>query len=303
MIEPTSQPSTPDGDIPVATLPPSPRRFSTTWLIPLAALIFVAVLLVTHLARARGPMITIHFNDAAGLAPGAEIIHRGLTVGVVRDLRPTDTLDAVRVTAELTPEAAPLAVDGTEFWIVRPEVSLQRIAGLETLIGPRYIAVRPGSVDAPPRSEFIGLESPPRLAPPAEGSIRLTLRAARLGSIAPGSPVFYREIPVGVVHAADLATDATAVLIAADIEPRYAALVRDNSRFWRAGGLGVDFGLFRGLSVRAESLDQFVNTGIAFATPSRPGNPPTPDMVFSVADTPDKDWLEWAPAIPLDPQD
>ncbi len=300
MTEPQSSAPAPNGgDIPVATLRPSPRRFSTTWLIPLAALIFVGVLLTTHLARVRGPIITIRFDDAAGLTPGAEIIHRGLTVGVVRELRPTDTLDAVRVTAELTPEAAPLAADGTEFWIVRPEVSLHRIAGLETLIGPRYIAVRPGPAGASPRSEFIGLESPPRLTPPAEGSIRLALRAARLGSITPGSPVFYREIPVGVVRAADLAPDAAAVLIAVDIEPAYAPLVRDNSRFWRAGGLGVDFGLFRGLSVRAESLDRFVNTGIAFATPNRPGNPPTPDQVFSVADTPEKDWLEWAPTIRL----
>lgn len=286
--------------VPVALVRPS-RRLSTAWLIPLAALILVAVLLIAHLTRARGPAITIRFDDAAGLTPGAEIVHRGLAVGIVRDLRPTPDFQSVLVTAELTPQAARLAAEGADFWIVRPEVSLQRIAGLETLIGPRYIAVRPGPPDAPAQSDFVGLESAPRLGPPAEGSVRHTLRAARLGSITPGSPVFYREIPVGRVRAADLAPDATGVLIALDIEPAYAPLVRDNSRFWRAGGLGVDFGLFRGLSVRAESLDQFVNTGIAFATPTRPGNPPGPDRMFDLADSPDKDWLEWAPAIPLQP--
>jgi paraquat-inducible protein B len=284
--------------VPVATLRPA-RRFSTTWLIPLAALVFIAVLLVTHLARARGPVITIRFDDAAGLAPGAEIVHRGLAVGVVRELRPTDTLDAVLATAELTPEAAQLAVDGTDFWIVRPEVSLDRIAGLETLIGPRYIAVRPGPSAGPPRRAFEGLDTPPRLTPAADGSVRITLRSPRLGSVAPGSPVFYREIPVGAVRAADLAPDATGVLIALDIHPAYAPLVRDNSRFWRAGGLGVDFGLFRGLSVQAESLDQLITSGIAFATPNRPGNPPSPAQTFDLADTPDGDWLEWTPSIPL----
>jgi len=286
--------------VPVAAVRPA-RRFSTAWLIPLAALIFIGVLLIAHLTRARGPVITIRFDDAAGLAPGAEIVHRGLAVGIVRDLRPTPDFQSVLVTAELAPEAARLAADGTDFWIVRPEVSLQRIAGLETLIGPRYIAVRPGPEGAPAQTAFIGLEVAPRLGPPAEGSVRVTLRAARLGSITPGSPVFYREIPVGQVRAADLAPDATGVLIALDIEPAYAPLVRDNSRFWRAGGLGVDFGLFRGLSVRAESLDQFVNTGIAFATPNRPGNPPGPDRRFDLADAPDKDWLDWAPSIPLQP--
>lgn len=285
--------------VPVATLRPS-RRFSTTWLIPLAALVFVGVLLFTHLTRARGPVITVRFDDAAGLAPGAEIIHRGLAVGIVRELRPTDTLDAVLATAELTPEAALIAVDGTDFWIVRPEVSLDRIAGLDTLIGPRYIAVRPGPAGAPARSDFDGLADPPRLTPAADGSVRITLRAPRLGSVAPGSPVFYREIPVGAVRAADLAPDATGVLIALDIHPAYAPLVRDNSRFWRSGGLGVDFGLFRGLSVQAESLDQLITSGIAFATPNRPGNTPGPAHTFDLADTPDKDWLEWAPAIDLE---
>jgi len=286
--------------VPVATVRPS-RRVSTTWLIPLAALVFIVVLLVTHLTRARGPVITIRFSDAAGLTPGAEIVHRGLAVGIVRQLRPTDTLDAVIATAELTPNAAQIAVDGTDFWIVRPEVSLDRIAGLETLIGPRYIAVRPGPSVGPPRRAFEGLDTPPRLTPAVDGSVRITLRAPRLGSVAPGSPVFYREIPVGAVRAADLAPDAAGVLIALDIEPVYAPLIRDNSRFWRSGGLGVDFGLFRGLSVQAESLNQLMTSGISFATPNRPGNPPDPDRTFDLADAPENDWLAWAPAIPLRP--
>lgn len=287
--------------VPVAALRPN-RRFSTTWLIPLAALIFIGVLLFTHFTRARGPVITIRFDDAAGLAPGTEIVYRGLAVGVVRQLRPTDTLDAVLATAELTPDAAQIAVDGTDFWIVRPEVSLERIAGLETLIGPRYIAVRPGPAGAPARSDFDGLANPPRLTPAADGSVRITLRAPRLGSITPGSRVYYREIPVGAVRAADLAPDATGVLIDLDIEPAYAPLVRDNSRFWRSGGLGVDFGLFRGLSVQAESLNQLMTSGISFATPNRPGNPPAPDRLFDLADTPERDWLEWTPPIPLGPE-
>lgn len=294
----TPQPNTPPSEeIPVAAV--TPRRLSTTWLIPLAALVLVGVLLVIQIARARGPVIEIRFQDAAGIAPGAEIIHRGLGVGLVRDIHPTESLDAVLVTAELLPEAAGLAVEGTAFWVVRPEVSLQRVAGLDTLIGPRYIAVRPGPRDAAPQDSFVGLENPPRLGPAPDGTLRLTLRAARLGSIAPGSPVLYREVRVGTVRDAELSPDASGVLIAIDIEPRYAPLVWETSRFWRVGGVGVDFGIFSGLTVRADSLDQFISAGIAFATPQRLAPPAAPGTVFDLADQPDSAWLGWTPAIPL----
>jgi paraquat-inducible protein B len=299
MTEPLSNPSTDTSHKapPVAVV--RPRRFSITWIIPIAALVVVGVLLFLHLVRERGPAITIRFNDAAGIQPGSEIVHRGLAVGVVRDLRLTDDMTGVLATAELAPHAASLAAEGTAFWIVRPELSLDRVAGLETLLGPQYIAVRPAPTGAPRASSFDGLDTPPAIAPLADGSLRITLRAPRLGSLAPGSLVLYREIPVGAVRSATLAPDATGVIIIADIEPAYAALVRNNSRFWRSGGVGVDFGLFSGLSVRADSLSSVINSAITFATPKRPGAAPSEQAFFDLADAPDKDWLEWAPAIDL----
>jgi paraquat-inducible protein B len=207
-------------------------------------------------------------------------------------------MSGVLVEAELATHAQALAVEGTQFWVVKAEVSLQRVSGLETLLGPRYIAVRPGPVDSARRDRFEGLPDPPSTEPPTDGSVRVMLRATRLGSLAPGGPVVFREVRVGTIRAVELASDATGVLIAADIEPRYAPLVRDNSRFWRTGGVGVDFGLFRGLSVRAESLDQFISSGIALATPNRPGDAPAPGAVFDLADQPQDEWLEWRPSIP-----
>lgn len=298
---PTPEPASPQPQPqppPVAVV--RPRRVSTTWLIPVGALVLVAALLFSHLVRERGPVITIRFNDAAGIQPGSEIIHRGLAVGVVRGLRLTDDMTGVLATAELAPHAASLASEGTAFWIVRPELSLDRVAGLETLLGPQYIAVRPAPAGTPRTARFEGLDTPPAIAPPADGSLRITLRAPRLGSLVPGSPVLYREIPVGAVRSAHLAPDATGVIVIADIQPDYAPLVRDNSRFWRSGGVGVDFGLFSGLSVRADSLSSVINSAITFATPKRPGAPPSDEAVFDLADTPDKDWLEWSPAIQLD---
>lgn len=289
--------SDPEHDIPTAVV--RPRRISWAWLVPLSAVLLVGAMLYVDLVRDRGPRITILFDDAAGIRQGDAIVHRGLSVGVVRHLRLTEDMTGVIATAELARHAAPLAVEGTEFWIVRPELSLERVAGLETLLGPQYIAARPGPLGAPAADEFVGLDAPPALEPAADGTLRLTLRADRLGSLGPGSPVLYREIRVGSVRSARLAPNATHVLIAIDIEPRFAPLVRDNTRFWRSGGVGFDFGLFRGLSVRADSLTSAINSGVSLATPRRPGDAPSAGAVFELADTPDEDWLEWSPEIEL----
>ena len=276
------------------------RRVSLTWLVPVAALIFVGVLLWNQVARDRGPMISIRFEDAGGIGHGAEIKYRGVTVGVVREVHLDRGLQGVEVKAELAPSASGLAVDGTEFWIVRAELSLQRVAGLDTLIGPNYITLRPGNPENAGARSFIALDAPPVAAQPSDGSLRLLLTTDRLGTLGAGAPVLYREIRVGTVRGAKLADDATGVLVSIDIEPRYAPLVHEKTRFWRSGGMGVDFGLFSGLSVRADSLESMMMSSISFATPEKKAGELVPSgTVFELSDDADSDWLEWSPAIEL----
>lgn len=247
-------------------------------------------------------MITIVFNDAGGLEPGSEIIHRGVTVGVVREMALTTDLQSVSVTAELRPDASGLAVDGTSFWVVRPEVSLERIAGLETLVGPQYIALQPGDPLGNRVGSFMALDAPPRIAPADNRALRLTLNSDRLGNLSAGSPVLYREIRVGEVRDAVLRDDATGVVVTIDIEPRYAPLVHTETKFWRTAGVGFDFGLFTGLSVEADSLDALLQASISFATPEREskrGDRVESGANFELEDGADEDWLKWMPVVEL----
>jgi paraquat-inducible protein B len=279
------------------------RRISSVWIIPVLALGVVGYLLWSQVMRDRGPMITIVFNDAAGIEPGSEIIHRGVPVGVVRHLGLSTDLQSVTVSAELRTDAAGLAVEGTKFWVVRPEVSLQRIAGLETLVGPQYIAIQPGDSDGNRVGSFVALDAPARIAPADKEALRLLLHADRLGNLSPGSPVLYREIQVGAVRDARLSNNATGVFVTIDIEPKYAPLVHENTRFWRSGGVGFDFGLFSGLSVEADSLDALLNASISFATPEserKRGERTKSGDEFDLDVSVDEDWLKWKPVIELD---
>lgn len=291
-----------DTNPPLATVEPMPRRLSWVWLVPVAVLGLLSWYLFVQVSHERGPRITITFESAGGIESGSELMHRGMTVGVVREVELTESLDAVRVTADLAPHAAGLAREGARFWIVKPEVSLSKVQGLETLLGPRYIAVRPAEdVGAPLARTFEGDEAAPPVDP--DGSLEIVLLARSAGDILPGTPVLYRGMPVGIVRGKVLSEDSTRVRITAAIDPGHAALVRDNSRFWNASGVGVDFGLFRGLTLQAGSLDSMLQGALAFATPTRAGDPVEPGHEFELAPQPNEDWLNWSPEITLAPTD
>lgn len=265
------------------------------WLIPLVALGAVLVLGWQTFSQ-RGPLIRVEFERGEGISPGDPVSYRGVRIGDVRAVGLSKDLSKVVVEARLREDAAGVAVEGSTFWIVRPEISASRVAGLETLLGPRYLECRPGAGKR--QTRFAGLARPP-LTDSAQRELEVIVEASDRGSLAVDSPVTYRGVKVGAVRACSLAADARNVELILAIEEPYSRLVRSNSKFWVVGGIGVDWGLMRGLSVKADSLETFMGGGVAFATPNKPGDEVLSGQRFSLAHEPKTDWLEWAPAIDL----
>ncbi|MBH3340930.1 MCE family protein [Pseudomonas mendocina] len=248
-----------------------------------------------------GQQISIRVSDGDGLQPGTLVRYKGLEVGKVESLSLTDDMQAVILNVRITQAAEQIAREGTQFWVVKPELSLTRAANLGTLVSGQYLEVQPAGLKGARRSEFTALASAPNEAAREEG-LRLVLSAPRRGSIKPGVIVSYREVPVGKVVDFELGPTSDRVLIHVLIEPRYVPLVRSGSRFWNASGIGVDAGLFKGVKVRTESLEALLEGGIAFATPNNPemGGPALPGQTFALFEEPAEGWLDWAPKIVLE---
>ncbi|WP_372865163.1 MlaD family protein [Spongiibacter sp.] len=250
-----------------------------------------------------GREIHVYFTSGVNLSKGTEIKYEGIKVGEVTAVELDSSMQGVVVSARLAPSAKALARQGSRFWVVKPELGLVGTRNLETLVTGAYISVLPG--DGEPQSKFIGLERPPRLRPPATG-LNLVLGADQRGSIKEGVKVFYRDIPVGEVFGFELSADARRTLIHINIEPRYATLVRRNSRFWNSSGIAVNFGLFSGTTIRSKSVESLLEGGIAFATPPGKGAkaalaaPAEAGQHFPLHAEVDAVWLRWDPVIPLD---
>lgn len=276
-------------------------RFPAVWLVPLLALAIGGWMVFREL-RSRGTEITIHFPSGAGVEGGKTgLVHKGVFVGSVQEVKLEKDLSGVVVKLRLDREAAAFARAGSQFWIVRPEVSLSGVRGLETLIAGVQIHGRPGS--GPEAKEFTGMEHQPAAEDKELGRAFL-LRANKLGSLSTGAPVYYRELKVGAVETSRLADDATAVLIRVRIYTPYVDLVRTSSQFWNAGGAAFKVNLL-GAELKSTSLQALFSGGVAFATPDRdPLSPVAPDGAqFTLHEEMEKDWVKWEPRIPIKPED
>jgi paraquat-inducible protein B len=285
-------------DLPKANVKRSRWNFSVVWTIPVIAAVVAAYLVYGRLQQ-LGPRITISFKDGSGLKTGqTPINYRGVQVGEVTAVELSEDHQVVLLKARLQRSAASIAKQGAVFWIVRPEVGIGNITGLGTVISGPEIDALPGTGKT--QSEFVGLENAPVAL--EEKGLKVTIITDHLGSLRPGSPLYYRGVEVGTIQRCDLSPNAATVAIQVLIKQHYAKLVRTGSKFWNVSGLDVSFGMFRGLEINMESLRSLAAGGIAFATPDGPKDQPAKDgMIFQLYSKPAKEWLEWAPKIPLLP--
>jgi paraquat-inducible protein B len=251
-------------------------------------------------AHLAGQMIELRADTADGLKEGTVLRYKGLEVGRVEQVELSKDLQSVQLKARLTRGGDRIARQGTRFWVVGPQVGLSGVSNLGTIVSGQYIEVLPAPKSSQEQTSFSLLGGEPNRLLDADG-LRLTLSAARRGSLKTGVPVTYREVQVGKVTSFELGETADRVLIHILIEPRYAALVRTGSRFWNTSGVGVDAGLFKGVKVRTESMETILAGGVAFATPNNAemGSPAKPGQTFALFDEASDEWLDWAPKIPL----
>jgi paraquat-inducible protein B len=254
-----------------APLPTAPvrrrRRIPLVWIVPLLTGLIGAWLAWDTYSK-RGPTITIAFETAAGLTAGqSQLKYKNVVMGTVKSITIAPDLSHVVVTVDTTREAEPLLLDTTIFWVVKPQLFAGNITGLDTLLSGSYIGMRPQpTATGQPKRDFVGEEDPPILQAWAKGTI-FKLQTHKLGSISLGSPVFFRDLEVGMVLGWDLVTLAENVTIHAFVRAPYDQYVHLDTSFWNASGLSVKFGA-EGISVQVESLRAVLLGGIAFDTPS-----------------------------------
>ncbi|WP_259397399.1 PqiB family protein, partial [Shewanella sp. SG41-4] len=239
------------------------KLFSPIWLLPVVALILGAWLGVKSI-KESGIEILIHFPSATGIDIGKTLVkYQGLTVGKVTDIGIDDDLKGVNVKVVMDYRADPFLNKNTLFWLVKPKASITGVEGLDTLFSGNYIALQPG--DGRSATVFEAQREAPAILPGSEG-LMIELKSPKLGSIDVGSPVFYRQAPVGSIISYRLDGNKQ-IIISAFVQEQYAHLVSKDSHFWNVSGLKIDASL-AGIKVSTESIASILAGGISFDTGS-----------------------------------
>jgi len=243
-----------------------------------------------------GLTLTLHLHDSNGVRVQTPIRYQGIIIGRITAMDFDKELKEIIARAKVRPGTDRLFRSGSTLALVSAQVGLTGISNLDTLLSGPYLRLVPGT--GPPRTEFTVLDEA-ETQPDEMPGLHLVLEAPARGSLKPGSPVYYRQIPVGRVSYIKLAATGQKVLIHTVIEPEYAYIVHRGTRFWNVSGIEVSGGIFSGINVKTQSLEAIVQGGISLATPEGEAmGPPARDGDhFLLAARAKKAWHRWQPDL------
>ena len=276
------------------------RNISAIWLIPVVAA-FIGLYLGWQALSQRGPLIAITFNTAQGLTAGqTKVRHKAVDLGTVESITLDRDMKRVTVRVRMLREAEGRLTDHARFWVVRPRLNARSLSGLDTLVSGAYLEMDPGEEGGTSTYQFVGLEDPPGVRSDEPGT-NYVMRAPRIGSLGPGSPVFYRDVEVGEVLGYDLHNGVGPVAVNLFVRAPFDKLVHPETKFWNSSGLSVTLGP-TGFHVEVESLQAVLAGGVAFDTPgnSISGKPADPGSSFILySDKGDADTSRFRTRVPV----
>jgi len=225
-------------------------------------------------AAAISEPVRINFADGQGLLAGkTELKYLGVPVGIVERVRPV--AGKIEATVRFQPGYEFLTRKGSGFTLVKPEVGLQGVKGIETLVGGIYIECTPGSGTESAETFEAVPEAMPALLKDTGVEIVLESPSTRVSA---GAPISYNHTEVGTVVGKTLSPDGRQIRLTARIRQEYSSLLSSNSVFWADNAIEGKIWFFKVTFDRPELVAP--NGRVGFYTPAGAGGPASPGQVF-----------------------
>lgn len=220
--------------------------------------------------------IKIFAKNTQGLVSGSPLIYKGQKAGYV------DYATEDGVVVLVFEQFAKYLRRGALFWVEDVKISINGVKNASSiLVGPKIFMT---AGDGEAANQFTMEEKPASPFLMMEG-LRVTLNAESRYSLLPGSPVYYRQMPVGAVEWVELADNGESVNIGVFIHKKYAKLVKNDSEFYQVSGIKASFGIFSGLDMSTESVKAILDGGIAFKTDNMESEQAIDGKVFSLSES------------------
>lgn len=214
-------------------------------------------------------------DNAFGLDSGANVLYKGIVVGSIIKVGLLDKAKAQAAKHEvfmdvlIDNEYKHLIKSNNRFYVTGSASAELTESGLSITVPPAkqlltgsISFVSEGQESIQKKYQLFQSASLAELAQYNQtGSKTLSLFATELPPISKGSPLLYRNLPVGSISDFNLVDGG--VVVKATIENRYAHLLTTQTVFWNRSGVEIDASL-SGISVKAHPLKTLIKGGIAF---------------------------------------
>ena len=236
------------------------------WAVPIAAVLIVGYLGLKQFLL-HGPSVTVSFPVGGNLKAGDTTVqYQGLQVGKVESVTLQKDLRQVAVSLSLHSDLKGHLGPGTRFWIAGAKPSINDLASIKSLVTGPFIGIEPH--DGPMQDHYQGLATPPAQKEIVAGT-HYTLIAPKLGALSNGSPIYFRDLKVGVVEDTKLLPDGHRFSVAVFVNAPFDKLVHETTRFWDASAVQVSMA-GSGPRLQFQSLPALFAGAIDFETPADP---------------------------------
>ncbi|OUR69335.1 hypothetical protein A9Q76_09935 [Arcobacter sp. 31_11_sub10_T18] len=240
--------------------------------------------------------LNLTFEDIEGLNhKNIKLMYKGIKVGKITSVNLNKNLNQLDAKAYVYENFKNLCLDGSSFYIVKPNISLKGVSGLDTIIKGSYVNIVKGTGKL--KNHFEVYNAKPSKSTLNQGK-RFILRAKDSGSLSTSSLVYYKKINIGVIEDIDLDNNAKYVNIQIFVDEKYEKLIRENSKFYNVSGIDIDLSLL-GANIKADSLNTVVFGGVSFSTPDTFGALAKNNTQFTLHKEAKDEWLKFNPEILL----
>ncbi|MCX8648933.1 intermembrane transport protein PqiB [Gilliamella sp. B2776] len=242
------------------------RAISAIWIIPIVTAIVGLWIIYSHFAD-RGTSFTLLAKDASGIVAGKTVIkNRSVDIGIVDEVTLSKDFEKVVIKGRIYNDMEPLLKNDSIFWVVKPEIGRDGVTGLGTIVSGVYIELASGNDTHNFKNNPFILSDTPPLSDPSIKGIRVNLESDQNGVIPRGASVMFHGYRVGNVETSEFDINSRKMKYQIFITKPYDALVTQNVRFWKEGGIDLTLSS-SGASLNVPSLDVLMSGGISFDLP------------------------------------
>ena len=208
-------------------------------------------------------LFNLSANTKEPLNLKTRLLYRGVEIGAIHRISTQGDTQILQL--GLLPEYQYILKDETQFYLVKPNLTLSGASDTNALLSGSYITVNVGEGEA--KNQFILFNSAPKKRPSASG-LQLTITATNANVASPGSAITYRGISVGQVDNVSLNKIDDTIEINITIDEEHKNLIMPTSRFYNASGVNISGGI-SDFVIKTESFDAILRGGISFYTPKK----------------------------------